>query len=400
LAVPGRSQQTLDADSYVRIVLRAHPGARVQAGLLAGAEAEAKGVWLPPDPRVEYSRAHAHPPDAAELNGIEDAFVISQTLPWPGTTAAAARAARQAAEGLHAERRAASWAVEAAAREAFGKLVVARALAGIDGEAETEARSLRDLVARRTELGDTRESDRIRARVEWMRQRRLLEASRREAAAAEALVRLLAVEPLPEPLVLAAEPPRRLAPLDRDQVLKRLHEHNPELLGARAEAARQGELVSQAKRSRLPDLDLSFFRERELDKDANGFSVAIKLPLWNAGRGEIARAQAASTLAAARAERRRLELALELEERLREVDVAGVQVQTLQEEILPAAAESLRLARRSYEEGESSLLDLLDAQRTFRETQREAVLSRLALVLAVTDLQRLVGPDFDPWRQS
>jgi cobalt-zinc-cadmium efflux system outer membrane protein len=78
--------------------------------------------------------------------------------------------------------------------------------------------------------------------------------------------------------------------------------------------------------------------------------------------------------------------------------VAGAQAQALGKEILPLAGESLRLARRSYEEGETSLLDLLDAQRTFRDTQREAVESRLALALAVTDIQRLVGPDFDPWR--
>jgi outer membrane protein TolC len=56
------------------------------------------------------------------------------------------------------------------------------------------------------------------------------------------------------------------------------------------------------------------------------------------------------------------------------------------------------LVRLSFEEGETSLLDLLDAQRTLRDTQREAVEAHLALSLAVGEVQKLAGPDFDPWR--
>ncbi len=76
----------------------------------------------------------------------------------------------------------------------------------------------------------------------------------------------------------------------------------------------------------------------------------------------------------------------------------GAQATLLEKEVLPAAATGLRLARRTYEEGETSLLDLLDSQRTYRDTEREAVESRFALAIAVTGIQSLVGPDFDPWR--
>ena len=78
--------------------------------------------------------------------------------------------------------------------------------------------------------------------------------------------------------------------------------------------------------------------------------------------------------------------------------MATNQAVLVEAEILPAARQSFDLARLSYEEGETSLLELLDAQRTFRDTQREAVASRLALTLALSDVQRLVGPDFAPGR--
>ena len=59
------------------------------------------------------------------------------------------------------------------------------------------------------------------------------------------------------------------------------------------------------------------------------------------------------------------------------------------------AAESVRLARLLFEEGETSLLDLLDAQRTAREARREEIRARFELATAIAELRRLLGPNDD-----
>jgi cobalt-zinc-cadmium efflux system outer membrane protein len=143
---------------------------------------------------------------------------------------------------------------------------------------------------------------------------------------------------------------------------------------------------------------VTWFRSKELDKKANGFTVAVRVPLWNANRGAIARAAAATAQASAARERVLLDLNTALEHARQDLDVSSLQAEMLERDILPAATRSLDLARFSYQEGETSLLDLLDAQRTFRETQHEAVASRLALAMALAEVQRLVGPDFGPGR--
>lgn len=399
-AAPSSSfgQEPLDADRYVAIVLRSHPSAAQSAGLVQAAEAERKSARVFPDPVLEYSRDRGTLTEGPGSTGTETSFSVSQTIPWPGTYSAGVRAGDRAADVLRASGDGVRWELTVQARQAFARLVAARALLDVARDAEKDARSLRDLVTRRADLGESRESDRIKATVEWLRQQRNLATAEREAEAAEAVLRALAVEPLPRPLSLRAatrDPIPRLRP---EAIVGDSIERSPRLRAARAEAERQQALLSVARRSRIPDLDVTVFRQREVDKEANGFALAVKLPLWNANRGGIARADAASRIACAEAERVRIELEAELQGRVKELQVAGDQATLLTRELLPAAERSVGLVRLSFEEGETSLLDLLDAQRTYRDTQRETAEAHLALSLALGEVQKLAGPDFDPWR--
>ena len=395
---PSPAQEALDVARYVEIVKRSHPAAAERAGLEQAAEAERQAARVLPDPVFDFSWDRAHPRGLPGPGGDETSYALSQALPWPGTWRAGADAGERAADVLRAGAEGVAWEIEARARLAFARLEAARSLLDVARGAEEDARSLRDLVARRAELGESRESDRIKASVEWLRQQRQLTAAEREAQLAEAILRALAAEPLPRPLILVATARPPLPPLDPSALAARLAETNPRLRAARAEVARRGALSSVARRARIPDLEVSVFRQRELDKEANGFSVGVKLPLWNANRGGIARAEAEERVAAAGAQRERMDVLTELETRLTALVVAGEQAALLEREILPQATRSLELARLLYEEGETSLLDLLDAQRTFREAQRERFESHLGQALAVADVQRLAGPDFDPWR--
>jgi cobalt-zinc-cadmium efflux system outer membrane protein len=392
------AQEALDVGRYVEIVKRSHPAAAERAGLEQAAEAERRAARVLTDPVFDFSWDRAQPRDLSGVKGDETGFALSQTLPWPGTWRAGADAGERAADALRAGAEGVVWEIGARARLAFARLEAARGLLEVARGAEEDARSLRDLVARRAELGESRESDRIKASVEWLRQQRQLAAVSREAQVAEAILRALAVEPLPQPLLVKPTSHPPLPPLDPAVLAARLSETNPRLRAARAEAARREALSSVARRSRIPDLGVTVFRQREVDKEANGVSVGIKLPLWNANRGEIARAEAEQRIAAAGAARERIDVLTDLEARLTDLVVAAEQAALLEREIVPQATRSLELARLLYQEGETSLLDLLDAQRTFREAQRERLASHLAQAFAVADVQRLAGPDFDPWR--
>ena len=389
----------LRIETYVEIVLRSNPGARAGRALEETGEAERQSARLLPDPGFDVAVDRARPTDAGEGRETETGLQLSQTLPWLPARSASIEAADRAAEARRAEATRVRWNLVSDARVAFYRLQETRVLVDVARDAEQDAGSLLNLISRRTESGEAREVDRIKARVEWLRQQRDLKAAGRDAAAAEAVVRALAVEPLPRPLVIQGDLPEPSADARvTDEALERAMPQSPELMRARAEAARSQSLLSFARRSRVPDLGVSLFWNKEIDKDLYGLSFGFTLPLWNAKRGEISLATAASSLAEANAGRVLVQLQTELETRRQALDIAAGQAAMLMTDLGPAAAEALRIARLLFEEGETSLLDLLDAQRTARETQREVIRARFELAVALSELQRLLGPDFTTGR--
>jgi cobalt-zinc-cadmium efflux system outer membrane protein len=389
-----RADGPLRIENYVEIVMGSHPGAQAARALDDAAAAESRSARLLPDPTLEVSLGKGRSAADSSVRATETGITLSQVIPWFPARADAIAAADHAAAARRAEGSAARWRLGIDARLAFYRVLQARALVEVARATESDARSLLDLVGRRASLGEAREVDRIKARVEWLKQQRDLRAAEREAEAAEAGLRTLAASPLPVPLVLHGELP---GPADAPGVLEvatavRL-ERSPEMNRVRADAARAVSLLSSARRSRVPDLGLSLFSLKELDRDAYGASLGIVIPLWNARRGDIARASAESTLRSAEAERTRLSLLTEIETRRRDVDTSAAEAATVMNELLPAAAEGLRLARLLFEEGETSLFDLLDAQRTARDARREEIRARYELSVALSELQRLLGPE-------
>lgn len=388
------ADQPLQLEPYVEIVLRSHPASQAALALEESAAAETRGARLLADPTLELSLGQGRSATDSSVRATETGIALSQVIPWFPARAASIEAADHSAEARRAEASAIRWGLAIDARLAFYRLLQARALVDVAMATETDARSLLDLMSRRASLGETREVDRIKARVEWLKQRRELRSTEREADAAEAALRTLAASSLPKPLVLSGELPRPADATDLlGEALPARLERSPEVRRARAEAARAASLLTSARRSRVPDLGFSLYGLRELDRDAFGATIGVVLPLWNARRGDIERAGAESRLRTADAERIRLTLLTEVETRRRDVDTSAAQVESLMSDLLPSAAESLRLARLLFEEGETSLLDLLDAQRTARDARREAIRARFELAVALSEFQRSLGPD-------
>ena len=102
-----------------------------------------------------------------------------------------------------------------------------------------------------------------------------------------------------------------------------------------------------------------------------GLGVSFPIPLFNRNQGEIARAESERRRADFLAQDRRNQVLREVETTWTALQSSRDRVRLYESTYLPQAKESRDIAEFAFQKGATSILDLLDAERTYRSTQLE-----------------------------
>jgi len=185
--------------------------------------------------------------------------------------------------------------------------------------------------------------------------------------------KLTAVVGMPDlaPTSLAGDIREGLQPFAWEESLTRLLGGSPQLAAARSRQQAAAWAVQRAYAERHPnvEVEVSALHDNATSYDVASVNVGLPLPVFNRNQGNIQSAE--GELRAAQAEIERI--ALELRQRLASVFEryanAREQVDRYEQKILPNAKESLALVAKGYQAGETSILALLLAQRTYLQAQ-------------------------------
>ena len=155
-------------------------------------------------------------------------------------------------------------------------------------------------------------------------------------------------------------------------------------------AAAQAAIREQLAERRLdPAVGLGVRHVRETGDVGLVAGISMPLRVFDSNRGNIEAARAALNASEARRAVTLASTTARARNAIAAVEAAERRVDALEEAALPAAAEALRLALLSYEEGRASLLELLDAQDAYTEAQAALTQARLELALATAELGRI-----------
>ena len=349
-----------------------------------------------PDPTLAAGVGRGQPRGGGP-GRFEQSVEIGQFLPAPGNLRNRSRAGDAAIEASTHDFDAVVADVMLEAKRLFFEATVARDQAEGLSQAARDAQALHDLVTRRVDAGEAPEGDRLRARVEALRANLEARAASARAEGARAALNRFLLGVLGDDYELDSEmDPKRLSPAPPD-LMERAISRNPDYLAALARVEEARWSASAERASRLPGLDLTLGGVKELDRQAASIGVAISIPLWNRNEGGIRTSQ--GRLAEAQAEAAGIKAEFEkIAERLIRRDAIAREIAlTYRNEINPAARESLTIAKFSLEQGEASLLNWLEARRSYLETLRAAYQAQLDAFLTRADLERLTGDlhDFD-----
>lgn len=168
-----------------------------------------------------------------------------------------------------------------------------------------------------------------------------------------------------------------------EQVLNTLRAASPEVAAALAEVCRARFALERAQVEPIPNVTIQGL-VNVIDNGINGdpdggLAVSIPLPVNNRNQGAIR--QTRNELLAAEKAVEQLELALQnrLATVFERFANARFQVDRYRSNILPAAEETLAVASKLYEAGESNYLALLTAQRSYFQVNLSYLESVLAL---------------------
>ena len=395
LARVAPAAETISLSRVRTLAIRTHPAGLEAEALrrLGKAEVSLARTWRDPEAELTFG-------EGKERNGTggsrsESGWRVSQEIPFPLSYRHRVRAARFTALSLDAEAAARRLELLFLVEVSYFDLATATERLALLTESGQDTARIFEITSRRVELGEARESERIRAEIELLRQRRALETARAETGALRAILRRLAGPDLPEDFGVEPQWPSARTSQPLESLRRKLVNSNPELKAARAAAGGATESRRAAVWGMFPDLFAGGFEERELDKKARGFSLGLSIPLWNANRPLIARGRAEESRAEAALRVLEIELQNDLDRTYRAFQLASEQAEIYGARLLPAARESLRLARLAYEEGETSFLELLDSQRTFREAVAEWIDLRREAAASFAEVRRLTGGMLD-----
>jgi cobalt-zinc-cadmium efflux system outer membrane protein len=221
----------------------------------------------------------------------------------------------------------------------------------------------------RVEKGDLSELDLLRIQVQrFTFERDAADALQALAAAKIALRRVAGATRIAESFDIVGELSFKPIPLDRTDLFRRALDNRPDLRAADADRKRAEADHRLARANAWWDITPQVEYQRIGPDNTAGFGLSLPVRIFDRNQGEIARTQAEIQRVAAVREAVALQVLSDVDTDLQGALTQRARVVSLQDIYLPKATQARDTVEFAYRRGGVSLLDFLDAQRSYRET--------------------------------
>ena len=244
----------------------------------------------------------------------------------------------------------------------------------------------------RAERGDISELELTRIQLQRFAFERDAADARQVIRAAKIGLRALAgLDGLPAEFEVAGDIEFRDRPLDREELYRLTMASRPDVRAAEAAREKARADVDLARANAWWDVTPQIEYRRVGADSTIGIGVSIPIRVFDRNQGEIARTRAEVDRAEALRQASALQALADVDTALAAVMTSRDKVALLRDTYLPKAQRARETVEFAYRRGGVSLLDFLDAQRTYRETALEHIRSVGAYWGAVYQLEAAVG---------
>ena len=348
------------------------------------------GAYLNPTVTGSVGRGSIRDPRTG-VSIAERTITVEQPLEWLGKRVARQRAADAGVEGALAGLEQAKVLVLAGVKEAFFQLLFAQQDARLARENLKTVEDLVKLVSARVGTKESPRFELIKATVELQKSQKDLARADNDLLVARAQLNTVTGKALGESFAVQGEFETVKAGLELHILMNQAVDRQPALRRQQKVVEQAEYTIEHERASRIPNVSVigQYHREAGDESVTAGFSMA--LPVWYRRQGEIGTAMGTHREAQAERERMQQELEQTIIRHFQEMQTAQAQMKVFEQGLLHQAKEALDIAQFSFRHGATSLLEVIDAQRVYRQTLLEYAQAQADHSIALARLERAVG---------
>ncbi|MDD5308734.1 MAG: TolC family protein [Deltaproteobacteria bacterium] len=375
----------------VRLVDR-HPQLAAGEYQVDAARAGVDAAGAAPNPTLEGTVGQARPRVGGGA-GIEWGLALTLPLGWVAQRGSRLDAAEAGVDVTLAENKALRRDVLLQLRVLFWNLAYEQASVASLEALEAQTSALVQTVRRRVEKGEARPVEVIRVEIELEKVASELEAAHISLSARRAELALWLDVPPGKELVATADLGALPVAVDRATALARVRSTHPALAATRARTRVLEAEVDVERMARVPSFSLTGFADFELDQRAYGAGVAVDLPIWNWNSGRIVEAEASLAAGKKQTEATALDIDAAVIGAQAACRASVATASRFKDNVIPRSEVAASMLEKTYQIGEASLLEVIDARRTLLDAHRFYLNALAQAQIDCCRLDALVGEE-------
>ena len=386
------NQVTLD--EALQLALKQSPTLMAQQAALFVTKAGETTAALRPNPTMNFLAEQLQPGQSQQ--DAQYTVSVGQPIELGGKRQRRIDSARAATQVATYQLDDARRQVVLQVKSAFAGVLIARQQLAL---AEANLKTLDDterIQGLRAEKGDISELELLRIQVQRFTFARDAADARQALAAARIALRTAAGSVnIAEDFEVVGDLDFKEVSLDRALLVQRALDNRPDLRAADADRLRARADHRLARANAWWDITPQLEYQRIGPDNTIGVGFSFPLRIFDRNQGEIARTQAEITRVDAVREATALQVLAALDTDRQAALIQRERVISLRDVYLPKATRARDTVEYAYRRGGQSLLDFLDAQRTYRETALAHLQALGAYLGAVYQLEADIGGQLD-----
>lgn len=389
--------QTYSLDMIIDLALAKNPIVSSAVGNIEQQKGQQTAAGAYPNPTVtshsgigRLKDTTVGPPENVQ-SLTEYSVVVGQPVEWPALRTARQRVAdlglSTANVGLLETRLNLSSQVKAA----FYDLLLAQRGADLARQNLDTVEGVARIVRARVKSGEAPQFESIKAEVEVLKAGQLLARADNVVRISRVVVNTLTGGALGATYTVQGE--FRMVPRDLqiEGLMVRMMDQHPAIQRLLSSVEQSDWKIEFERQARVPTVTVNGSYWREIGREAFQGGLSVPMPLWYRRQGEIAASLGAKRREEAELLRTRNELGRAVYQHYQDVRTTAELIEVFDKGLLKQAQEALRLAQFSFQQGASSLLEVLDAQRVQRQILLDYAEARHALSVSLARLEQAVG---------